>query len=131
MYAKRTTVSADRSIQEIVSTLKRYGATGYGFGNANNVGMVAFEAQGRRVRFRANLPNQDKHPQEYRTRWRALLLAIKAKLESVASGIETFDEAFMAQIVMPNGQTYGEWSLPQISHAYETKEMPPLLGFDP
>ena len=45
--------------------------------------------------------------EEVRRRWRALLLVIKAKLESVESGIETFEEAFASQIVLANGQTVG------------------------
>ena len=40
-----------------------------------------------------------------RQRWRALNLAIKAKLEAVESGIVTFDQEFLAHIVGPSGQT--------------------------
>src|SRR4029453_1820841 len=43
--------------------------------------------------------------QACRQRWRALALCIKAKLESVESGIEEFEGAFMAQVVMPDGKT--------------------------
>src|SRR5215472_9542770 len=38
--------------------------------------------------------------QRRRTKWRALALVIKAKFESVASGIETLEEAFLSQTVM-------------------------------
>ncbi len=41
-------------------------------------------------------------------RGRALLLVIKAKLESVESGIETLEQAFLAHVVMANGQTVYE-----------------------
>jgi hypothetical protein len=63
-----------------------------------------------------------------RQRWRALALAIKAKLEAVQSGITTFEEEFMAHVVMPNGQNLGVWIVPQIAEAYEKKKMPPLLA---
>ena len=65
--------------------------------------------------------------QALRTRWRALLLCIKAKLESVESGIETFDTAFMAQIVLPDGRTVEERVLPEIEKAYLTGVAPTTL----
>ena len=40
-----------------------------------------------------------------RQRARALLLVIKAKLESIDSGVETFEQAFLANIVMSDGAT--------------------------
>lgn len=62
-----------------------------------------------------------------RQRWRALSLAIKAKLEAVASGITSFEEEFLAHVVMPNGKTLGSTIIPQIADAYANKKMPPLL----
>jgi hypothetical protein len=62
-----------------------------------------------------------------RQRWRALALTIKAKLESVESGIEEFESAFMAQVVMPNGRTIAEQVLPLIESAYRSGKMPELL----
>lgn len=59
------------------------------------------------------------------------MLAIKSKLESVESGIEQFDEAFMAQIVLPDGRTMAEYAMPQIAKSYTSGTMPPLLGHDP
>jgi hypothetical protein len=59
-----------------------------------------------------------------RQRWRALTLTIKAKLESAESGIEEFETAFMGQIVMPNGKTMSEITLPQIAAAYKSGKMP-------
>ena len=51
----------------------------------------------------------------------------KAKLEAVESGIATFEEEFMAHIVMPNGKTVGEMALPLIESAYKTNKHVPLL----
>ena len=42
---------------------------------------------------------------ETRRRWRCLLITIKAKLECIETGIETFEEAFLAHIVTETGQT--------------------------
>lgn len=65
--------------------------------------------------------------QACRQRWRALNLVIKAKLEAVESGISTFDNEFLAQIMLPNGQTVGEQIHDDIALAYETNAMPALL----
>lgn len=66
--------------------------------------------------------------QEKRRKWRALSLAIKAKLESVRSGIATFEEEFLPHIVMPDGRRVIEWVAPQIEAAYQTGKMPLLTG---
>ena len=65
--------------------------------------------------------------QSTRQRWRALLLVIKAKLEAVESEITEFESEFLAHIVMPDGATIAEHTLPMISKAYETGKMPKLL----
>ena len=55
------------------------------------------------------------------------MLVIKAKLEAVTAGISTIETEFLANIVLPDNTTAGEWMLPQIDRAYRTGEMPPLL----
>src|SRR5690606_13034794 len=111
------------------------------------VSVIAFEMRERRVMFRLTMPDpasreirftatgkswtpaqqQSAYEQLERPRWRALTLVVKAKLESVEPGIETFEEAFLPHIVLPNGQTYGQFAVPQIAWAYERQEMPPML----
>lgn len=140
-FAENTTVPVARSQEEIKRTLTKYGATGFLFGESGGQAMVGFEMKQRRVKFTLDLPiygktmetkyvkmSQTKCEQKTRTSWRGLLLAIKAKLECQASGISTFEQEFMAHIVMPNGQTIGEAILPQIEESYKTGAMPPLLG---
>lgn len=69
--------------------------------------------------------------QACRQRWRALALAIKAKLEAVECGITTFEEEFLAHIVIPgqHGKTLGQIMLGQIDEAYKTGSAP-RLGWD-
>lgn len=62
-----------------------------------------------------------------RQRWRALALVIKAKLEAVESGITTFEEEFLAHIVMPDGMTVGNHVRPTIQAWYSGGQMRPLL----
>jgi hypothetical protein len=66
-----------------------------------------------------------------RARWRALALVIKAKLEAVESGITTFEEEFLAHIVLPDGTTLGQWAAPRLAHVYDTGAMPPMLPGGP
>jgi hypothetical protein len=65
-----------------------------------------------------------------RSSWRALLLAIKAKLVSVESGVESFEEAFLAQLVVKDDEgrnvRFGTRAVQAIANAY-TRNGPPQL----
>jgi len=146
LYAQSTLVSSDRSKIEIENTLRRYGAEEFVSGWDANKAVIMFKMENRRIKFLLPMPDKDQFrktktgrerrnewaveqawEQAGRQRWRALSLAIKAKLEAVASEITSFEEEFMAHVVMPNGQTLGKLIVPQIAEAYEKKKMPPLL----
>jgi hypothetical protein len=151
-YANATSVSVEKTESEIKATLRRYGATGFGSFETSEAAMVAFEMKERRIVFKLPLPQRGERrfthvkrgsgsyetartadaayaawEQGCRSRWRALLLCIKAKLESVEAGIETFEDAFLAHIQMPDGLTVSEHVRPRIAHAYQTQTMTPLL----
>jgi len=117
VYAKQTTVPVDKSRAEIERVVSKYGANKFAIATDNDsrLVMIEFAVKNRRVRFELRQP-PEKNAQQMRSSWRALLLAIKAKLESVASGIETFDEAFLAHVVMPDGRRFGEITVPQLEH---------------
>lgn len=144
-YASSTSVPVERSRMEIEATLRRYGASAFMAGFDDKRAFLMFEAYSRRVKFVLPMPKLDEfktnkrgqrrttqaqnnaHDQEIRRRWRALALAIKAKLEVVASGIGTFEDEFLAHIVLPDGKTVGDWIAPQLQATYDTGKMPPLL----
>jgi hypothetical protein len=132
-FARETDVPADRSRAEIEQILRKYGAEDFAYGQSGLTAMIGFGANGRMVRFTLPLPKRgdyttDKqHAQGVRTAWRCLALCIRAKLESVESGIETFEHAFMANIVLPDGRTVGQHVMPAIQQAYESKNTPRLL----
>jgi hypothetical protein len=65
--------------------------------------------------------------QACRQRWRALLLAIKAKLEAVESGITSFEKEFLAHIVMADGKTIGQHIVPQVQKLCDVGGLPKLL----
>ena len=54
------------------------------------------------------------HDQACRQRCRALLLVIKTKLGAVSTGIATIKTKFLANIVLPDNTTAGEWMLPRL-----------------
>ncbi|MCQ8781707.1 hypothetical protein [Mangrovibrevibacter kandeliae] len=146
-YAKETTVSVEKTEAEIKALLRRYGATAMMAGEQPGQAMIAFEMKDRRIVFRLPLPDRDAKEfrldgrgaartadrrlaaweQACRSRWRALLLCIKAKLESVESGIESFEQAFMPHIMLPDGSTVSEQVLPRIAESYRDNKMQPLL----
>ena len=131
-YARNTTVSAIRTRNEIEETLERYGADGFGYAAQGNLATVIFAMANRRIRFVLELPDPEEfrytnhspprersdraqreaYDQACRQRWRALLLVIKAKLEAVSAGISTIETEFLANIVLPDNTTAGEWMLP-------------------
>lgn len=128
-FASETKVPAGQTRAEIEKLLARYKATHIGYMSGPERAVLAFRLNERMVRFTVPMPDESKMPQKFRSRWRALLLCVKAKLESVTAGIETFDEAFMPHVVMPDGKTLGEHALPQIESAYKQGKMPPMLSF--
>jgi hypothetical protein len=136
-YAAKTVVPVAKTQWEIQDLLRRHHADGIRVGEnwLELSAVVEFAMKSRHLRFRLSLacdiPTATEKQQEQfvRSRWRALLLTIRAKLESIEAGIEVFDEAFMAQTVMPDGKTVAEHALPRIAAAYESGSTVPLLSW--
>jgi hypothetical protein len=128
-FAAQTHVGVDQTRVEIERTLSRYGATAFGYITQQGKAIIAFEATKRHIKITVPLPvgEDEKTKQQARQRWRALLLVIKAKLESVESGIETLEEAFYANIVMPDGRTIYESTREHVAVAYSTGKVQGLL----
>lgn len=147
-YASQTSVSAEKSKAEIERTLQRFGADQFMYGWEDTRAVIVFRAKGRTIRFVLELPDKEDPrfamtpggrrrrdtdamlkawEQETRSAWRALALVIKSKLVAVEEGIVTFEEEFLAHIVLPDGGTVGEWMVPQIERSYESGDMPLAL----
>jgi hypothetical protein len=131
MYAEGTSTPPERTQMEIQKLVRMKGAQRVGFFSDNDHIILTFQTKERVVKFKVTLPTVDAPgarlqkqarasralysvalprvvEAEVRRRWRALLLSLKAKFELVESEIETFDEAFLAQIVTPGGATVFE-----------------------
>jgi hypothetical protein len=150
-YAAKTTVTPEKSRAELERILSRYGASAFGYGYEDGRAVVSFRAHGRIVRFlvvvpsiaefryssgalweagarsRSSAQQREAQAQAERQRWRALVLVVKAKLEAVDAGIASFEEEFLAHILLPNQTTVGEWIAPQLEDVYAAGTMPSLL----
>lgn len=151
-YASETFVTVDRTRAEIERTLIRYGASAFLYAWEDQRAVIGFRIADRSIRMTLPLPSRDEfrfgtranqsyswevertkveqeraYDKATRQRWRALLLVIKAKLEAVDAGISTLESEFLRDIVLPSGETVGEWTAPQIEAAYLTGGMPKLL----
>lgn len=148
-YAADTSVSVDKSRAEIEGTLRRYGADTFFSGWNADQAFVSFRVRDRFVKLSLPLPSKnekrfhqdaryshrtvtaakasERYEQELRTRFRALLLVIKAKLESIEAKIETFEQAFLAHIVLPDQSLVGDRVQALIDEAYRTGSMANLL----
>ena len=148
-YAEGTNVSVEKSLAEIQSTLRRYGAVGFGYAECEGAARVEFKAHDRYVRFVLTLPERS-DPEFARTpgrqlrrssdattaaweaacrqRWRALALCIKAKLEAVQSEISTFEDEFLANTVMPGDKTVAEMARSAVAEAYASGKVTSMIA---
>lgn len=149
-YAENTSVAFEKSIAEIITLIKRAGAQQIGQFEAEDQFAIQFVLADRLIRFRVPLPGLDEIPtrsgnnvalnlpqrkerlaQRHRQRGRALLLVIKAKLESVESGIETLEQAFLAHVVMADGATVYERIAEPLAVEYRTGAPNATMGLLP
>lgn len=135
-YAAGTTVPIERSKSELDGLLGKHGATQRGLLHDEEalVACVVFTLAGRRYKIAVPLPMQEQKPpagkwprdwhrwgadrraqwlrerweQVCRERWRGLVLLCKAKLEIVALGLSTVDREFLADLLLPSGETAHE-----------------------
>ena len=149
-YAEKTSVAFEKSIAEIVTLIKKSGASQIAQFEGESEFAVQFTLADRLIRFRLPLPSINGIPlrngrhqaysqkqrgellnQQIRSRGRALLLVIKAKMESVESGIETIEQAFLAHVVMANGQTVFERIQGPIALEYREGKPDATMGLLP
>ncbi|MDV2986141.1 UNVERIFIED_CONTAM: hypothetical protein Q9R58_17640 [Methylobacteriaceae bacterium AG10] len=149
-FAADTSVSMDRSIAEIRTTVRRYGASEFMHMESDAQAAVAFTMRGRRILFRVPMPDPKDRAfthtetgkprasnvaeaaweQACRASWRALALLIKAKLEAVEVGIVVFEDEFLANTVPPGSSvTFGEAMREPMRVAHEEKSITPLLPY--
>lgn len=128
-FADGTKVSVESSRGEISGILAKHGCLRMAWGTEPEGDTLQFELGGQHFRFRIERPTPEEvrrrdagdyaYPQnvdwrtkaeaEWRRRWRAHVLLIKAKLEFIDGGDTTLETEFMPYLVMPGGRTLGEF----------------------
>jgi hypothetical protein len=144
-YAVTTTVSVSRSQSEIQEVLEKYGAERFGIMNEKNSGFVMFQYNNMKIQITVNYPSKDdfkhtdqgrlrvasavktQYEQARKQRWRAMLLAITAKLELIEIGSSTIEQEFMAFVKMPDGISFGDKAIPLLQEMTKTGKVP-LIG---
>lgn len=145
-YAQTTEVPVEKSRLEIERTLRKYGADAFAYAEEGRRVRLGFRMAGRQFRFELELPDPRSTrfthssrgarapavalaawEQGCRSAWRALALVIKAKLEAVDAGISTLEDEFLANLILPNRETVGDWIRPQVEEAYKVGTMPAAL----
>lgn len=129
VFAEGTTVPVTKTMADIDAMIAKYKASHFAVIREPGFASVAFRMNDRHIRFKISIPDpaQPRAEQVSKERWRALLLSIKAKLVSVDSRIESFEEAFLAHVVMPSGRTVWEETREQIKISYDKGSSIPLL----
>jgi hypothetical protein len=123
-FAAETRVPIENSIGELRRTIERFKGGQFVYGISDEQLVAGFTKDARQVRFYVRL---GKDKQKNRALARALLLVVKAKLVAVDSGVATFEDEFLANIVLPDGGLVGQQVKPAIAAAYDGRSMPPLL----
>lgn len=132
-YAARTDVPTGRSRDAITALLRKHGAGSIAVLDDPKRISLAFVLADRNIRFTVPLrakSSKTATEQDERSRWRALLLVVRGRLESVETGISTFEEAFLANVVLPDGSTVAEQTAPSIAEAYALGAAVPLLRIE-
>lgn len=130
-YAKQTKVPIDKTRIEIERLVRKYGAKGFASAwqeglSGEGAARVEFLAHDRRIRLTVHVPANE---QQARGKWRVLLLMVKAKLVAVDAKVVTFEEAFFADIVMPDtNKTVWETAREPVALAYKGGGDVKLLG---
>jgi len=148
-FAEDTSVSVEKTRAELETVLNKFGATSFGYLTEPGRAIIGFRFHDKNIRFFLPLPSptenrfteykrgewgslQRRTPdaarslweQACRSAWRALFNCVKFKLVAVDCKITSFEEEFLAHVVLPDGRTAGEMMIPQIDEAYKSGLMP-------
>lgn len=150
-YAEGTTVPVSKTKYEIETLLKKYGATKtiYAEDQETKRATILFQIDVVQCKFVLSLPDESEfsnteagrtrtdlqiqkaYEAEERRLWRAFYMVLKSKFVAVESGIMTFQEEFLNNILMPDGQITGAHVLPRVAEAYKTGKMPSVMKMLP
>lgn len=127
-FAEDTAVPVSRTQEEIKAALRKAGADRIAVYESDERSSIAFGLPGGMFRITVPLDAKPKDAaQDARRAWRLLGLLMKAKLEAVREGATTIEREFLADMLLPDGSTVGEWAGDQLKIAYQSGKMPTTL----
>lgn len=117
-YAEGTTVTVSQSRGDITGILAKHGVEVMAWGSNPKGDYLAFELGGHSFRldivkpthdaiFRLFPNHRDTDQGEWRRRWRATVLLLKAKLEFADGETSTIDQELMPYLLLRDGTTLG------------------------
>lgn len=147
-FAAETNVPPERTRAEIEGLLRQVGCDRFGLAVTPAATQLAFWLAERGYRFTVRTPSMVDREVQFlpsgrprpdgtrkavrdqieRTRWRSLLLVIKAQLAAVEVELLPFEQAFLGQLVLPSGRTVAEETAEPIQLAYLGRAVPLLQG---
>lgn len=145
-YADGTKVPVKTSRDEIENMVAKHGGDQILVGAIDGKSIVQFRARNRYIRLTIYAATERDRKvgytptgqertgkslataldQENRRRWRSMALLVKAKFTAIDDGIVSFEDEWLAETVMANGQTVKEQIQPQLAASYDSGEMGPL-----
>lgn len=160
IYAPDTKVDVAKTRAELERLVISEGGKNFTTSHDSDKGtaMVAFRLAGHMLLFELTLPKVEEYrykptkraygpkpertdaervrawEQACRAKWRALLLSVKAKLVSVAAGVETFEDAFLGSIMVNNegrAQRFSKIAVKAIAESYKGNGLPQLIAGAP
>lgn len=150
-YAEKTKVPVEKTRMEIERLLRSKGVHETATAWTRKLGIVGFQHAGRVFRFEMPMPQfegfatfpgrkwktrteqqqREAWEQACREAWRQILLIIKARIVAIETGAETWEVAFLAYTVGPNGEVIGPRIVAELAKAYAgAAELPPMLPAD-
>ncbi len=150
-YAAGTDVPVIKTRLEIEELVRANGAEGFAFGEDGDRARIQFRLEQTVLRFDLVMPRlteerfqkvnqgavgiRPRSPaaakaaweRACREHWRALLLTIKAKFAAVDASIVSFEDEFLAHVVLPDGKTVSETVRPGLAAIRSGRPVPILL----
>jgi hypothetical protein len=134
-YAAETRVPIANTKTEIQTLLAKHGADRFYCAEEPHRAQIGFFLGKTLIKITLPFPTGNLKPVQHdrlkRSRWRTLLMIIRAKLETVEAGISSVEEQFLSDIVTPHGSTVYEEFRPQLATMLSSGKAPTQLLIGP
>ncbi len=127
-FAQDTSVPVSKTQEELKARLRKAGADQIMVLESDERSALGFRLGA--GMYRITVPTDSRAhnvAQDQRRAWRLLGLVMKSKLEAIREGATTIEREFLADRLLHDGRTVGEWAQPQIDQAQAEGRLPNQL----